>query len=58
MNANGMDAAARLIIMSDSEIHHEAHSDEVILQKIKIVSPDFIGITMTIPKNYSSSSSS
>lgn len=24
MNANGMDAAVRLIIMSDSEIHHEA----------------------------------
>ena len=58
MNANGMDAAVRLIIMSDSESHHESQRDDAIFQTIKIVSPDFIGIATTIPKNYSSSSSS
>lgn len=48
MNANGMDAAVRLIIMSDSESHHEPHRDEVICRVIKrIASPDFIGIAMT-----------
>lgn len=52
MNASGMDAAVRLIIMSDSESHHKSQRDEVICRVLKqIASPDFIGIAMTITKN-------
>lgn len=56
MNANGMDAAARLIIMNDSESHHESQRDDAIFQTIKIVSPYFIGMAMTNSISYSSSS--
>lgn len=47
MNANGMDAAVRLIITSDSESHHESQRDDAIFQTIKIVSPYFIGLSIS-----------